>query len=291
MQNNSRLGGGGYNLSRQIDEVISPPRLDEELIWVDRFGTLLISKVARDCGTAYSLRLDNQIRVEVVDGKPTKIESARNVSDQTIRHFFDDQVLPRILSNAGNFVLHSAAIDVGGSAILLMGDSGRGKSTLAASFHQQGFQLLGDDAIVINRDAMIFSATPVYPSLRLLPDSLKAIFPDNAVSYRTSQYSQKRDVELAFSASLDNKAVPISAGILLSSEAGPNTALQILGKADACIELVKNSFALNPTDREAARKKLNFAGAIADTIPIYSFSYPRDFTRLCEVTAAILSVI
>ena len=286
-----RLEGGASGLSRRIVEDLRFSRPGEEIIWIDRFGTLLISRIEVGAGSGYSLRLGDQVRVDVINGEPAIIESAPDITEETIEHFFNDQVLPRVLSVNGTFVLHAAAIDIGGSAILLQGDSGRGKSTLSASFHQQGYKLMGDDAIILSAIADVLSATAVYPSLRLLPDSLRSVFPDNHTSRQVSQNSDKKNVDFTVSGFDYGQAVPIATAFILSGETADQPELQKLGNADACMELVKNSFALNPIDPEIARKKLMFASAVAEEIPFYSFSYPRDFARLSEVTSALLDVI
>ncbi len=51
--------------------------------------------------------------------------------------------------------------------------------------------------------------------------------------------------------------------------------------------IISNSFALDPTDKELARKKLTDAGKLANEVPAYEISYPRDYARIPDVHAAI----
>src|SRR5205823_3279778 len=45
--------------------------------------------------------------------------------------------------------LHGTAVEVGGRALVLLGDSGHGKSTLAAGFMAAGYRLMSDDVLVL----------------------------------------------------------------------------------------------------------------------------------------------
>ena len=287
----ARQQHGSLGLLRYVVADIESSRPGETIIWVDRFGTLLISRTLDDRGRGYSLRLADQVRVYVIDGKPALIESAPGVTQATIDHFLDDQVLPRVISGSGTFVLHAAAIVIGGAAILLQGDSGRGKSTLSASFHQQGFRLLGDDAVILEPVAGILSVAAVYPSLRLLPDALRSLFPGDQPAHRVSQNSDKHSVEFAPEGGDEGRPVPIAAAFILSGEDAPDPVLRRLGQADACMELVKNSFSIDPGNADMAQRKLDFAATISEQVPMYDIAYPRDFARLRDVTSALIDVL
>ena len=56
------------------------------------------------------------------------------VAPATVHHLFTNQVQPLALSRQGKLVLHASAVAVGDIALAFAGESGRGKSTLAASF-------------------------------------------------------------------------------------------------------------------------------------------------------------
>ena len=51
---------------------------------------------------------------------------------------------------SGAIGLHASAVDVGGQAIVFVGRSGQGKSTLAAAFVARGAKLLADDAVLLS---------------------------------------------------------------------------------------------------------------------------------------------
>lgn len=79
--------------------------------------------------------------------------------------------------------LHGSAVAIDGKAYAITGESGAGKSTLAATFLNQGFQLLTDDVIAISFSPdQIPYVTPAYPQQKLWQESLSNF------GMETSQY-------------------------------------------------------------------------------------------------------
>ena len=99
-----------------------------------------------------------------------------------------DQVVPMLkaslaclaLERSDDFcAIHAAAVARDGRCILLPGSPGNGKSTLAAAMVGAGMRLLGDDTVVLGRDAL--AARPVPFSICLKSgswDLLARRFPD-----------------------------------------------------------------------------------------------------------------
>ena len=59
-------------------------------------------------------------------------------------------VLATVLELRGECILHASCVHVGGSTVAVVGDSGMGKSTVAALFCAEGAQLVSDDALRID---------------------------------------------------------------------------------------------------------------------------------------------
>ena len=123
----------------------------------------------------------------------------------------------------------------------------------------------------------------VYPSLRLLPDSVTHLFGETAQTSTMAHYSEKRHVRVAGS----DATVPLGMLLFLAPPA-PDIALRRMTVAEACMALVKNSFALDQTDKLWGVANLRRASALAAAVPAYTLSYPRDYAALRDVHAAIL---
>lgn len=262
------------------------PDLELEL-WEDQVGLLTVSADSRDADH-YRLRFADQAAVDVYPGRRQIREAlpAPGVSQDTRDHFLADQVLPRILAHEGRLVVHGAAVKVGGRAIVILGDSGQGKSTLAASFSSAGFGLLGDDATVVSRQGGRIGVRAVYPSLRLQPDSIDALYSEAPHSESVAHYSPKRRIRVPVPT--DSGEAELAALFVIAQPVEAQIAVEPLSAAQASIALITNSFALDPTDLERAQAKLEAASACAREVPAFAISYPRDYARLPDVRAAML---
>lgn len=266
----------------------------ETEIWRDEVGLLSVSRTSRHQPNCYRLRFSDEVVLDVLADRRLIIErSARSTASTFTRdHFLADQVLPRILAHEGKFVLHAGASRLSGRAIILMGASGLGKSTLAASFDQFGGSLLGDDALVVSWEDAAPCVSAVYPSLRLLPDSVEALFRDIPHSTAVAPYTNKQRITLPDSADPEPQPVPIAAIFVLAvPSSDPEIRLNRLSTGNACMAFITNSFALDPTDTGLAGRKLQGASALAHQVPAFEIHYPRDYARLPDVHAAIIAQV
>lgn len=260
----------------------------EEPRWEDPESDLVISRVTVQHGGQYRLRLGTALLVEILPNETIIVRPRPGLPQITIDHFIADQVAPRIIANADQLVIHAGAVRINDQAILLMGSSGRGKSTLSVSFDRAGFPLLGDDAMIISSRGEKWEVRAVYPSLRLLPDSLDALLPGQHTS-EVAHNSPKQRIDIPVN--VDN-STPLSIQAIFSIGAPSQSVMvRTLSVAEACIGLVENSFALDPADTKLARGRLNLASALAAKTPTFEIQYPRDYSRLNEVREAILDQI
>jgi hypothetical protein len=116
---------------------------------------------------------------------------APEVSQGTVLHLYLNQVLPLVLSKLGKLVFHASAVEVGEGAVAFVAESGRGKSTLAASFAVSGFRFLTDDGLVVEPGVDGFKALPSHPSIRLWEDSEVALVPPTARRAPPVHYTSK----------------------------------------------------------------------------------------------------
>lgn len=214
-------------------------------------------------------------------------------SEDTRTHILADQVLPRIISHDGSLVIHAGAVRHDDGCIVFVGGSGFGKSSLTASFDQAGQALMGDDALIVSSAGESWRARAIYPSLRLFPDSVQAVLPESANTGSVARYTAKLRVDVPLRANSEHdKPLPIKAIFVLAGPGQPN-AIEVrrITPATTCIALVKNSFALDPTDMQCARKRLENASDVSTSVPAYHLAYPHDYDRLAQVREAILTAL
>jgi hypothetical protein len=212
---------------------------------------------------------------------------------ETLCHLLLDQVLPRLLAHQGRLVLHASAVRVDGRTIAFAGESGRGKSTLAMSLHTAGFPLLSDDGLVVAAGESSALALPIYPGLRLWPPSIAAFFVKSPPLAQVRHYSAKQRVVLP-----ENSApvsAPLAALYLLAArppyDAVRTITVSPLSPRDACVELIRHSFLLDVSDPRRAAGLLAAAGSVAAQLPVFVLIYPRVYSCLPAVRAAILQYL
>jgi hypothetical protein len=181
--------------------------------------------------------------------------------------------------DAEHVFVHAAAVAVAGSAILLLGDTRAGKTTLSAAFHSSGHRLLSDDGA-----RCIVRSKSVWPGpalLRMRPDMAKTM--DRRGLDLIHQTSEKTHFGISAERRGDGRPVPISAIVFLSW--GPN-GTKSLSVETAISRLWSLSF-YPPGDETAVAA---FAGLaeIADAVPIYDVSRPRDDTETPRVVERLI---
>ena len=175
--------------------------------------------------------------------------------------------------------VHAAAVAVGGSAVLLLGDTRAGKTTLSAAFHSAGHRLLSDDGA-----RCIVRSRSVWPGpalLRMRPDMAKEL--DRSGLELIHQTSEKLHFAVSGERRGDGSPVPISAIVFLSW--GPHDT-KSLDVETAISRLWNLSFYL-PGEESAAAAFAGLAG-IADAVPIYDVSRPRDDAETPRVVERLI---
>jgi hypothetical protein len=220
------------------------------------------------------------------DGTKVGVWRTPGIETPTIDHVFQNQVLPLALSRQGELVLHGAAIEAGDAAIAFVGPSGRGKSTLTASYGVSGHRFLSDDGLRLRLHAGGANVLPNHPSVRLWADS------ESIVMGRTKSepvgYSNKArflaDSELRFCPD----PLPLGALYFLGNAVVDEPTIQRLEGAAVIIELIKNSFLLDVEAQDMLQRHFDLLSTFAAARRFYSLDYPRSYDALPAVRLAVL---
>ena len=104
-------------------------------------------------------------------GREMIVHGAPGASDRNLRLYLLGSAFAAILHQRALLPLHANSILVDGQAIAFMGHPGAGKSTMAACFHDRGFEILSDDVCVVGEGPTAFAGIP---RLRLWREALEA---------------------------------------------------------------------------------------------------------------------
>jgi hypothetical protein len=91
-----------------------------------------------------------------------------------IRLFLLGEAFGYLCHQRGLLPIHAAAVEIGDGVVLLSGESGEGKSTLASAFWRAGHRVLTDDLALLDlSQADEAIVRPGLPRMRLWPDSAR----------------------------------------------------------------------------------------------------------------------
>ena len=222
------------------------------------------------------------------DGRHAETWPEAGASREAIEHAYLNQVLPLALNRQGEVVVHASAVATGDGALAFVGESGRGKSTLAASFAREGMAFLTDDGLCLTADASGCRVRPGPPSLRLLDDSREAILPAPERGARRAPAGTKVRVPARGGLRHERRALPLRHVFFLGEGRPEGVEITKLSAREAFVDLLKHSFVLDVEDREAMAVHFEKLGRLA-LLPLFSrLDYPRRFEALEEVRGAIL---
>ena len=231
--------------------------------------------------------------------KSIQYYSEPGVTPETIRHLLLDQIIPRILGQQGRLVLHASAVVLPeGISVAFIGPSGRGKSTLASSFHENRATLITDDCLLLDEKDGKFIGIPNYFGVRLFDDSALAIFGQEFEKSPVAEYSSKSRLRLPKS-NIGSHYMnsPLSVLFLLSDHAatdsdGEEIIISPISGAKELMSIIRQSFILDVTDKALIKKQFEIIGNLVKSdIKMFNLQYPRIHSYLPLVRSKINSVL
>ncbi|MBX3264006.1 MAG: hypothetical protein KIS78_11600 [Labilithrix sp.] len=215
------------------------------------------------------------------DGTDVRLRFEPGVDPRDVRKIERGSAWLLVRHLQGRVGLHGAAVSVGDRAVVLLGRSGEGKSTLAAATCLRGAELLADDAVGLDEAGT--AAWRVVPSevdhwldgeaqraLGVGP-AAEAKAPTRAAAPAESARSLVAFVELAF----------VQGPPRLTRLAG-------LGAAAVLVPQVAR-FVLDEPERQ--RRELDLLHAIVDAVPVFRLERRRSFDDLGPSVDLVLDVL
>jgi hypothetical protein len=255
--------------------------------WDSPDGTLWMQFFRTETG--YLLRFPDMADFQVsADGRAVVCTPAFGVPDGTPEHLYLNQVLPLALSKLGKLVFHASAVEVGDVAVAFVAESGRGKSTLAASFATDGFRFLTDDGLALEVCGDNYQVMPSHPSIRLWKDSQKAIFTTDAATAPPLQFTSKARFLASSGLAFCEQSRPLQRVYFLGDGSASAVMFQRMSGAEALVEWVKHSFLLDVEEKPLLASHFDQAAKLAKQPIYYRLDYPRRFEELARVRQAIV---
>jgi len=221
---------------------------------------------------AFLLTVEDVARYFVRAGSEIVVDSSGGERD--VRTFLLGSALAACLQQRGVFTLHASAVGTARGAVLFLGESGAGKSILAAALVERGLRLMADDVtgIVIREGRPV--ALPAFPSLRLRADAMKKLGRQTAGGRKVRGGIGKYDLPAkAFRAS----PLPVRAMFLLGQRHNEGIGVEAVPPGPAVEALLFNTYRKRIAIAMARLPEaFRAAAALARHAPLFQVLRPDD---------------
>lgn len=200
------------------------------------------------------------------------------------RRYLIGQVLPFAALLQGLEVFHASAVEIDGSAVLLAGGSGLGKSTLALNLHLGGTGFLADDSVAIETQGDRLLAYPAIATAKVREGARGLLREDERGALREVVVSDEH--ETRYRVETAKGPLPLRAVCILEPADEPGTLAATEGQADPW-ELLGSTFNDVVRDPTRLQGQLDLCGRIAADVPCLRVQVgPRPGPKMADCLAS-----
>ncbi len=236
----------------------------------------------------------------LVDPTGREIKCCRveiGTDEVAVRHALLDWVLPLVLNLQGKQPLHASSVLTPEGLLAFVGPSGSGKSTTAAALMTEGYPVVADDCLLLNKhlETGAYIGVPAYPSLRLWDDSIEALglvkvdepaLAKNIPKRRITPFSEHDGTRTP---SYQLKCLYLLSRDRYHEEHLPR--LETITGREALIRLLNCAWILDPTDKVALVRRFRFFADVVQKVETKSLHLCSDLNLLPEVRRLVLADI
>lgn len=224
----------------------------------------------------FLLNVDNIAKYYVEHGKTITIERVLNSDINTIELFLLGSAMGALVQQRGAPIIHGSAIEINRTAIIFTGDSGAGKSTIAAAFMKRGYRVLADDVCVVSlnkeKKPIVF---PGCPYLKVWARTIKKLGNNIEQFKKVRPEIDKRRIPLNGSF----RETPLTVARLYILNSSNNNELKIsdIMGVDKSLAIINNIYRerfLRGLDNNMHSKFLNQCSEIAKRITVKNIVRP-----------------
>jgi hypothetical protein len=226
------------------------------------------------------------------DGTRIVCRPQQKSSAESFQVYMLGQALSFALVKQGFEPLHATVVVIEGKAVAFLGESGYGKSTMAASLLAAGYRLLTDDLLILRDTPEGLLAYPGPPRIKAFPKIARKFLGAQAARVRMNPDTRKLIIPL----SPDHLcSVPVSLGAIYSIAPSAKTArakrprIESITLRDAFLELVSHTFNYRIVNPARLQRQFLAYADIVDSMPVRKLHYPRVLGKIEQVHEMILA--
>jgi hypothetical protein len=235
----------------------------------------------------YLLDVPGIARYLVTEGRDVRVAPTPGTAESSVRVFLLSSVMAAVTHQRGLLAMHASTVAFDGGAVLFAGESGTGKSTLTAAFHDRGYPIVTDDVSVVafNGDGHPL-IHPGYRQLRLAADALDHVGASLGARYKMDLGQQKYG--LTVPGDVPPAPVPIRRMFLLSDRPSDSIRLRSLTGPAKVTAVVRGTYRRRMSVA-LGQRSAHFAQcvAVARRIEIVEVDRPRELASLHRLVDAL----
>ena len=244
----------------------------------------------RRAGERYLLRFPGLADFSIsADGCEVACAPAPRATAENIEHLWLHQAWPLARSIQGAAVFHGSCVEIRGAAVAFLGESGRGKSTLAAKFACSGCRFLCDDGLIVRCVGRVNFVAPSHPSLRLRADSRAALALQDGERTMSQTRDSKSFLRAGETLAFCDCARELAAVYFIGENDVADVVFKRLTAREAMLLFMRNSFLLDVEDRALTSRHFARAATLSNQTPCFELEFARRFDQLDHLMEAIIA--
>lgn len=200
-------------------------------------------------------------------------------------------VMGFVLLLRGFISLHACAVALGESAVAIVGPAGSGKSTTAAVFAEHGYRILAEDVVTLRDLGEEFLVQPAYPSIRLWPASVEALYGAADRLPKLTPTWDKCYLDLTQDKyEFQHEPLPLAAIYVLAERTDDPAApfIEDLAPAEGLMSLIANTYATYLMDKKMRAREFEILQRVLSSVPVKRVTPHSDPARISELCQTIL---
>lgn len=199
------------------------------------------------------------------------------------------QVMSFALLKQGLEPLHATVVVRDGRGTALLGDSGYGKSSLAAASLAVGYRILTDDLLVVREHAGRMLGYPGPPRLKLFPEMARRFLPGPPATPMNP--STRKLVVPLRKEQYWNRPASLERIYAIASPRARARSIRVrrLSRRQAFLTLTRNTFNAAVSAPQRLERQFRMAARLAAIVPVSVVRYPRSLDALRKVRDVVLA--